>query len=594
MKRAPVLAALLALLALPASAQTLDKRLGRSFNDQPYEPQTFFFTAERPEGVLQISNVIGPCPDATALCATAADCVAPGNAGCGPDGTCIDPVTHLLGQISVIRKARYCEIAACAGVLLAECGGTVCPAGQTYCPNPGDCASCPLARALCLCDGGLTCPTDDAILDPSWVAFDDTFADASNPKRWSLLGASITGGGGDSQLRVGVNPGFDPGRVDSVSDAAVRFPLAVGGDYVLTIKQGITPFTLSSTCDPYGQLSVFFSTRASTCGVDGDGDGYPAGVDCDDTDPKVHPGATEVCNGKDDNCDGRVDEEPAAAAAGDEGNRCTADACVHGACTHTDISATCDDGDLCTTDTCDPVLGCVHTPISCDDGISCTLDLCDPAVGCRNEPTSDCPDGLGFYRHQCDGPERQEPLTAGDAACVARSRTFSWVTGVADVCTVLDVEPRNDKCKQAEGQYMTLLLNRCKGRVIDPEPIVSTCGDNTTVGQTVAEVDTILSDPRRTKSACTTAQCESEELNSGAALGVLRLDAARRADGGVHLTWTAPPSCQSGTCVYRTWRRPAGAGTYVLVGTGSGTSFEDVTGRSGTDYEYVTTLDATP
>lgn len=46
--------------------------------------------------------------------------------------------------------------------------------------------------------------------------------------------------------------------------------------------------------------------------ADGDGDvvwNCPGGGDCDDTDPRVHSGAPEICaNGKDDDCDGELDE----------------------------------------------------------------------------------------------------------------------------------------------------------------------------------------------------------------------------------------------------------------------------------------------
>lgn len=47
--------------------------------------------------------------------------------------------------------------------------------------------------------------------------------------------------------------------------------------------------------------------------VDRDGDLYGAncalGADCDDTDVAVHPKATETCDGRDEDCDGQTDEE---------------------------------------------------------------------------------------------------------------------------------------------------------------------------------------------------------------------------------------------------------------------------------------------
>jgi hypothetical protein len=42
-------------------------------------------------------------------------------------------------------------------------------------------------------------------------------------------------------------------------------------------------------------------------GPDADGDGVDMCHDCNDDDPTVRPGAPEVCNLRDDNCDGRVD-----------------------------------------------------------------------------------------------------------------------------------------------------------------------------------------------------------------------------------------------------------------------------------------------
>ncbi len=42
--------------------------------------------------------------------------------------------------------------------------------------------------------------------------------------------------------------------------------------------------------------------------LDQDGDGYTSDVDCDDNDNTVYPGVAEVCDGKDNNCDGVIDE----------------------------------------------------------------------------------------------------------------------------------------------------------------------------------------------------------------------------------------------------------------------------------------------
>ena len=84
---------------------------------------------------------------------------------------------------------------------------------------------------------------------------------------------------------------------------------------------------------------------------DSDGDGYVSN-DCDDTDPAINPGATELCDGVDNNCDGTIDEDSAA------------DALLWYADSDSDGY-----GDVSSTDTaCSQPSGYVSDYTDCDDG----------------------------------------------------------------------------------------------------------------------------------------------------------------------------------------------------------------------------------
>jgi hypothetical protein len=93
-------------------------------------------------------------------------------------------------------------------------------------------------------------------------------------------------------------------------------------------------------------------------GGDADGDGYATPADCNDADDRVHPGAAEVCNMTDDDC-----------------NAMTDDGCMTGACM-TDME--CAASEVCTMAACVP-RGCMADS-DCPMPARCSGGICLPAM----------------------------------------------------------------------------------------------------------------------------------------------------------------------------------------------------------------------
>ena len=130
--------------------------------------------------------------------------------------------------------------------------------------------------------------------------------------------------------------------------------------------------------DGYGDKSIAVGSCAAPVG-------YTAAtaVDCDDTTGTVHPGATELCNGKDDDCDGVVDDGAQGKFYRDQ------------------------DGDgygsTLTVNTCSPPPGYVAQPGDCNDGDPVvhpgaveTCDLLDR--NCDNDPYANAINAVTYYK----------------------------------------------------------------------------------------------------------------------------------------------------------------------------------------------------
>jgi hypothetical protein len=73
--------------------------------------------------------------------------------------------------------------------------------------------------------------------------------------------------------------------------------------YFWKVPAGSNTYYADTDGDGYGAGVVFLSTASSAP------EGYSTNnTDCNDDDVAIYPGATEVLNGKDDDCDGSIDE----------------------------------------------------------------------------------------------------------------------------------------------------------------------------------------------------------------------------------------------------------------------------------------------
>jgi hypothetical protein len=240
-------------------------------------------------------------------------------------------------------------------------------------------------------------------------------------------------------------------------------------------------------------------------GCDDDGDGYcdvklttsgtPAvcgsgGGDCDDGDSTTFPGGTELCDKKDNNCDGTIDD-----GLCEDGNPCTDDLCdPEEGCSHPNNAKLCDDGNSCTdSDHCFEG-SCQGGAKICEDNNPCTENLCDPVSdkGCyfanNSSPCAD--DGNPCTIDVCEGGACQHKLATGIPCddgnpCTEPDlcQSGQCVPGGPKKCDD-EEDCTKDTCDKAQGcQHQVLVGTACSYNVLGICDIPGTCGSNGCVPQ---------------------------------------------------------------------------------------------------------------
>jgi len=126
----------------------------------------------------------------------------------------------------------------------------------------------------------------------------------------------------------------------------------------------------------------------------------------------------------------------------------------------------------------------------------------------------------GFWKRQCESPHPsgEHANLPNYVDSVNNALTFIDVNDVVNLCDRLHPNPQQDKCEQAESQFMALLLNVASGLVSYRNCVDDPTLGATTVGDAARFIDGLLFRTSRTPEECTEAQAIADLINSNKTL----------------------------------------------------------------------------